>query len=275
VDGDGSDAVPAQLLGEPIGTPLGTREDKHLPHVRATKQVAEKLTPSAVIYRVCDLSDRSRRGVLGRRVDRQRVSQEVLGQSPEMRAERGAEEQALALGWQPLEDPPDVVDETHVQHAVSLIQHEDCDVVEVDGALSDVVEESARGGHDDLDAGTQGLDLPTHGHAAEDRRGSHGTVSTVRPDRLLDLQGQLSGRHHDQGAYADPAMGAGRMQPFDHRDHEGSGLAGPGLGAHEQVTASQHGWDGTRLDGRGRCIALLCDGAQGFGPKPEGVEGQG
>ena len=49
----------------------------------------------------------------------------------------------------------DVVDEAHVEHPVGLVEDEDLDRAEVDGALADVVEQSAGRGDDDLGPAAQ------------------------------------------------------------------------------------------------------------------------
>ena len=275
VDGGGADAVLAQLLGQPIGTALGAREDEHLVHVLATEHVAEQVALAATVHRVDDLADGGSGGVSRGRVDRQRLMQQLLRQPPDARVERGAEEQALALRGQPFEDPLDVVDEAHVQHAIGLVQDQDLDAAEVERALPDMIEKATRRGHDDLDTGTHGPYLAIHGHAAEDRRGADGSVRTVRTDGLLHLEGELSGRHDDERTGPDLTGLTGSVERLDHGQHEGGGLAGARLSAHEHVTAGEDGGDGLCLDRGGFGVALVRDGTQGFGPKPKGIEGQG
>ena len=118
----------------------------------AAHEVAEELALAAAVDRMDDLPDGRHRGVAGRRVDRGRVAQQVLRERADRGRERGAEEQALALGRQQREDAPDVGDEAHVQHAIGLVEDEDLDAAEVDGALPDVVEQPTGRGHHDLGA---------------------------------------------------------------------------------------------------------------------------
>ena len=94
----------------------------------------------------------------------------------------------LAAGEE-VEDPPDVGHEAHVEHPVRLVEHEDLDLAEVRGALADEVEQAARRGDEDLDAGAQLLDLGIERDAAVDdgRRGAArapvGLDATRRPGR--------------------------------------------------------------------------------------------
>ena len=51
------------------------------------------------------------------------------------------------------DDPADVMDEAHVEHAVGLVEHEDLHLVEPDVALIHEVEQASRRGDQDIDAG--------------------------------------------------------------------------------------------------------------------------
>jgi hypothetical protein len=88
--------------------------------------------------------------------------------APDVVRERGREHQVLALRRQQLDDPADVADEAHVQHAVGLVQDEDLHVAEIDGALAGVVEQAAGRRDDDLRAGLEGADLGVEPDAAVD-----------------------------------------------------------------------------------------------------------
>src|SRR6185436_8456073 len=55
---------------------------------------------------------------------------------------------------------------------------------------------------------------------------------------------------------------------------EAGGLAGAGLRGAEKVAPGKDDGDGLRLDGGGFCVALLRDGTQQLGHKPEAFEGR-
>ncbi len=63
-------------------------------------------------------------------------------------------------------------------------------------------------------------------------------------------------------------------EPVEDRQHEGRGLARPGLGGGEDVAALEHEWDGRRLDGRRCDVALFRDRAEEVGRQAERIEGQ-
>ena len=150
----------------------------------------------------------------------------------------GREEQRLALRRQRPDDPPDVVDEAHVEHPVGLVEDEDLEPVEADVALADQVEQAAGRGDEDVDAARQRLDLRALADAAEDHGVAQLQVAAVGREARLDLGGELAGRGQHQGA-AGPGPGAARLagQALQDRQREGGGLAGAGLGAAEQVAA--------------------------------------
>ncbi len=89
---------------------------------------------------------------------------------------------------------------------------------------------------------------------------------------LRDLGGEFAGGSQDQRARHAGACAAG-LQPGDHRQGEGGGLAGAGLGDAEDVTAADGDGDGLGLDrGRDR-IAGRLDGGQNLGAETELSEG--
>jgi hypothetical protein len=62
------------------------------------------------------------------------------------------------------------------------------------------------------------------------------------------------------------------VETLEHRQDEGGGLAGPGLGAGEDITPGENERDGLRLD-RGRFrVALVGHGAKELGRQPETIE---
>ncbi len=85
----------------------------------------------------------------------------------------GGEQQSLAcvIFWQQSHHFADVMDEAHIQHAVCFVQHQYLDLRQVYGLLADVIQQSARCCHQDVDALSKlrylGIDL----YATEDDGG--------------------------------------------------------------------------------------------------------
>ena len=140
-----------QLLGELVRAVLRAREHERLVDDPRPDQMREELPLAGPIDRVDDLADE-----LGRRVARGDLHrcgpvEHPLCQRADLVRERRAEEEVLAPIRQQGEDRADVADEAHVEHAIGLVQDEDLDVAQVDGALPGVVEQPAGRRDDDLD----------------------------------------------------------------------------------------------------------------------------
>ena len=209
------------------------------------------------------------------------------GEAPDLGGERRREEQGLAARRHEVDDPADVADEAHVEHAIGLVEDEDLDVRQVDRALVGVVEEAARRRDDDRRAGAERANLRIEADAAVDRGRADAAVGAVRPDALLDLEGELAGRGRGRGRGSaggsrrgDRATWAGHdrlavREALEDRQHERGGLAGAGLGAGEEVAAGEDDGDRLALDGRGLRVALVGHGTEQFGRQPERIEGHG
>src|SRR6476469_6039687 len=99
-----------------------------------------------------------------------------------------------------------------------------------------MVEKAAGRRDHDLRTGAQRADLRVEADAAIDGRGLDRVLGAVRPDALLDLERELAGRGQDQGADDPRTAGRSRrVETLEHRKHEGGRLAGPGLGAGEDI----------------------------------------
>ena len=140
----------------------------------------------------------------------------------------------------------------------------DLDVAQQDLAALEEVEQPAGRCDQHIDAAIQLLQLVGEGFAADQQRHAELVVLAVELEILGDLRGKLARRLEDQRArHARPGPAAG--QDVDHRQGEGGGLAGAGLGATEHVAAHQHVGNGLSLDRGGFDIANVADGAKHFG----------
>ncbi len=144
------------------------------------------------------------------------------------------------------DDPADRRFEAHVEHPVGLVEDEDADAAEGDGAAGEQVLEPARGGDDDVGAAGRG-DLGAEADAAVDGADPQLLGAADRVELVDDLAGELAGRRQDQSG----EVAAAGLDQVDHRDSEGEGLAGPGRGLDEQVVAGERVADDHLLDGEG------------------------
>ena len=119
-------------------------------------------------------------------------------------------------------------------------------------ALADQIGQAAGGGDQDVDAARELADLRAARDPAQHQRGRDPGAAGQRTDVLLDLDRQFAGRGQDQGAAGLRRRAAREADDvMQHRQREGSGLAGAGLDDAEDVAPVELRLDRLRLD-RGR-----------------------
>jgi hypothetical protein len=158
------------------------------------------------------------------------------------------EHQRLAGARQESQDPPHVGRKPHVHHSVCLVEHDDLDLIEAHALPLVQVEQSARGGDEQVDPGLaeQPL-LRTDRDAAEhDPRADAGELCACT--RMgLDLRGEFARGDQDER----PQALTLDREAHEDRQHEGGRLAGAGLRRAHEIAARQDERDGATLDGCG------------------------
>ena len=110
-------------------------------------------------------------------------------------------------------------------------------------AALEMVEQAAGRRDHHIGAAIELAVLVVIGHAADQKRDGELVALAEDLEMLGDLGGKLAGGLQDQRArHARP--GAASLEPGQHRQHEGGGLAGSGLGDAEHVAAGDgaRGW---------------------------------
>ena len=181
-----------QLFGKAVGAVLGLGEHHGAAHVERVEEMDEQL-------RLLRLEDEVERLVdaIDRRRDRRDrhghgVAQQRVGEMADLLRHGRAEEHRLARLGQKPRDAADRLDEAHVEHAVGLVEDEELDLAEVDQALVEQVDQSARRGDDDVDALLDRADLRALADAAEDHRVTQRRVTAVAREALGDLRRELT-----------------------------------------------------------------------------------
>ena len=168
------------------------------------------------------------------------------------------------------------MDEAHVEHAVGLIEHEDFDAIEMDGALLHEVEQPSGRRHQDVDASREGADLAIERDPADRERDARAQIASVGLEAFDDLGGKFAGRAQHQHAAAArfrPPAGLGEM--VEDRQREGRGLAGSGLRDADDVARGEHLRNGLGLDRGGGGILLVGERtSDGFGKSESEKGGQ-
>ena len=196
--------------------------------------------------------------------DAHRIVQEIVGDALDFRRHGRREEQGLPRERHQLADALDVGDETHVEHAVGFVDHQQFDAGEQQAAALGMVEQAAGRRDQDVDAADQLGVLVAERHAADDQRDVELVVFAVFDELFFDLGGEFARRLEDERARHARA-GAALFEHRQHRQNEGGGLAGAGLGDAEHVAALQDVRNSLVLDGGGGLVAGRFDGGENFG----------
>jgi len=171
---------------------------------------------------------------------RDRVGQVAPHELVDALVKGGGEQQPLRIGGRGVQDALDDGQEAEIRHVVGLVEHGDLDRAEDRVAGAEVVEQSARAGDDQVEAGAQRGDLRAGGHSAEDDGRSQSQRVGQRLGGLVDLYRQLPGRCEDHGARpVRQPLARRRGEPGEDRQQEGQGLSGAGAAAAEHVAPGQ------------------------------------
>ena len=178
--------------------------------------------PAAIVRFV---RDRLRRAAARSDLHEHRVRRERVGEAHHFFRHRRREEHRLPRGGrrQRLGDAADVGPEAHVHHAVGFVEHEHLELREVADAAAHVIEQPARRGDDDVDAGLEGALLRLHRHAAVDGDARDGRVIREALDLVVDLRRELARRREDQRARR--MLRGARRRPRDPRGAAARGSA--------------------------------------------------
>ena len=166
VDRRGHDSHPFKLAGQPIAAVTGPAEDDRGPG-RADRVGCHLNAPGAGDGPEQVVS-RDHVGSLVADLAAHRVVLVVAGERRHIAVERGREQHRLRVRRGLVEQAPHSRDESHVGHAVGLVNDNHLHRVQADHALLDQVLKASGARHQDVDAPAKGLDLVAVAHAAVD-----------------------------------------------------------------------------------------------------------
>ncbi len=121
--------------------------------------------------------------------------------------------------------------EAHRHHAVGLVENQHPEMFERQRAPEQVIEHAARRADDDMCAFAQRIVLLAIAHAAIHRHRAQTLAATQSLGLAPHLAGKLARRHENQRL---TLLSLG-IKPFQHRQHERTGLAAPGAGLDHHV----------------------------------------
>ena len=241
----GLESPPQQRLGQFCGPGPGTGENQRTLDVFHLQQPGQCRQFVGFVHHVVPLL---RLGdghplVVGR--DCLRLLHVLLGQAADGIRQRRREEHRLARRRGLTENRLNVLDETHGQHLIGLVQHQETDATQVQHPLADQIQQPARRADDDVYPTLQPPDLATVCLPTIDRQDPHVTVLAIAIDGLRDLVRQFAGRGQNQPLYA----GALQVQIVQHRERKGRCLTRACLCLPQDVAPGQNCRDCTGLNG--------------------------
>src|SRR5205807_405622 len=242
----------ADLPGDAVRPPLRADEHEDGHHVFPAEEPDEEGRLQVLRDRVDLVADR-RRGPMGRGDrDPSGVPHDRPGQDLDLRQHRRGEEEGLAVPRKRIDNPADVREESHVEHAIRLVEDEDLEAAKVDVAPGHVVEETAGGCDDDSDPGAESVLLRGHPDAAV-----YGVTADPGPlgqatEGDLDLGRELAGRREDEGAGSPRRL---LQQSLQDRQEERGRLPGPGLRGADDVATGEDRGDRLFLNRRRSLVA--------------------
>ena len=250
-----TDAVTPQEFGELSGLVAPVGEDHDPFRVLPVDQVEKEgkfLMGGDDVHALVDGIDRH---MFGFDLDALGQARPLFRQPVHVGGQGGAEKQGLApgLGGRAEHDAPDIGNESHVEHAVGLVDDQDLDLVQVDVLVLLEIEQPSGRSDDDVDRAFQVALLFPVVHSAEDGNGLQVHVLPQIVRVLLDLQCEFPGGGEDEcPGRAGRPIGGRRVvkEPGKHGDEKCGGLAGAGLGLSLDIPAGQGDGQGLGLDGR-------------------------
>src|SRR5690348_7356342 len=166
--------------------------------------------------------------------------------------QRCGEERHLACWRRHRQDALDVGSESRVEHLVSLIEHDDTEPPQVQVALTNMIEYTARRADNDLRSAEQRLTLRPKWPTADELGDTQGASAVERGDHIAHLAGKLARRHKHQRLHITQAW----VHTLDERQPEGDGFARASSRLTDDIATSQQRRDSLRLNRRWGLDAL-------------------
>ncbi|GBD17754.1 hypothetical protein HRbin27_00240 [bacterium HR27] len=163
----------------------------------------------------------------------------------------------MSLGGNAFQDPLDIVEESHIEHLVRLVEHDGAYGIETQCSTPKVIHDTSRCSDDDIHRVPQSAQLALDRLSTVERDDPCLEIATESVDSLRNLDRQLTCWGQDERLWPVPIG----CQSLEDRQCEGCRLAGSGVCLHDRIAASQEYWDGLALYWQG---VLEADGTKGF-----------
>src|SRR5690606_21605793 len=162
----------------------------------------------------------------------------------------GREQHRLAVFRNFANDGTGVFDESHIEHAIGLVQYQELNLLQGEYPLVEEVEQSPGGSYQYFGAFTQRRNLVSCRYATKDDGMFDARTADIYGDVFADLDGQFSCGSKDQcfRPLGSPVC-LSRNQLFDDGQRKCGRLSRAGLGTGQHITLLEYGGNSLLLDG--------------------------
>jgi len=249
MDGARRNAIGFQMIDHMISAMFRARENQSPAGRRLPQKIDEHLPLARCLDEDHLLVDGFHRRARWRDRDFGRLMQKLTGKLADGARHGRREEEALTLLRQNLGDPPDGMDETHVEHLIGFVEHQDFDFVETQSALIEMVDETARRCNENIDASADTLSLGPERDTAEHRRDGKVLMTPIGAEAIGDLTCEFACRRQNQRAAGlGVRLAPGIGQPVQDWKGESRRLSSACLREAEDIAARERIRNGLCLD---------------------------
>lgn len=255
-----------QAQGDLVGSVLGAGENQHAVKIRFFKQREKQGEFQSLADWIDGMRDRFIDGSCSPDGNAHGIREREPRHSLDFGRHGGRKEKGLAFFRAKADDGFDVVDKTHVEHAVDLVEHQHLEVIQPQRTLLEKIHQTSDRCDDDVAAFVQSISLRPVTNATMDQRGAEIGKLPEFAERFVDLRRQFTRgfkyQHARRGEFVRP-------QAVENWEGERRGFSRAGLRGSNQVATAQDHRDGLLLDWSGFAVALGGDGANDTGIKPK------
>ena len=182
-----------QVLHHLVGTVFGSCKHQHRWDIlcRRIQQMTQQKALVLLIYIVNTLRYFLGRGRYRCHRNAHWIHQNILTQLHHLRGHRGREKEGLSLRRQFRNHLFHIVNETHIQHAIRLIQYKELNIAQVNVPLLHQIEESARRCCHHIHTALDGIHLRLLSHTPKNHGVFQAHIGRVRRNTFVDLQRQF------------------------------------------------------------------------------------
>ncbi len=181
-----------------IGSMFCPREDKYSLNIFIFQDIFEEVLLIVLIDEVHALTDHMSRTRWRSDFDFRRIGEDISGEVDYSRRHGRREEERLSLARKLGDDLLHIMDESHIEHTICLIEYEEFDLPKIDESLLHEIEQSTWSRDQDIDPFWERIDLTMLAHTSEYHLRSEVRIASIVCEALFDLDRELSCRSEDE-----------------------------------------------------------------------------